>query len=890
MADRTLTIRIGANVTDLVSKLRVAQQATNQWADRTQARVLANREHLNTLATGFGLLGAGMLAAGAVAVRAFADFDAAMSSVQASTMESADNMELLRQAALDAGQETVYSATEAAAAIEELAKAGVSTEDILGGGLAGALDLAASGAIDVADAATIAATAMTQFGLSGEDVEHIADLLAAGAGKAQGGVDDLGQALNQAGLVASQFGLSIDETVGTLTAFASAGLLGSDAGTSFRTMLLRLANPAGEAADLMKDLGINAYDAQGNFVGMESLAGQLRDALGGLTQAQRDQALAMIFGQDAIRAANVLYSEGAEGIAEWTAAVDDAGFASEQAAIRMDNLKGDIEQFLGAIETALVGAGEGADGPLRSLVQGATDVVNAFSDLPDPVKQATGLIAGAGGLAALGLAGMLKMTAAVADARVAFQNLGISARTAGVAVGGAAIGLAVLTAAVSIWATKSAEGSARADLYADAVREVGDAARESAQDIAANAIITGEGISWGFLETARSGYHSLADALEGLGSNADEAAAAVAGTQEEFDAYIQSLDDGALSLADVEVIAKLNEQRTAISEAKEESERLAEANIDVGATQDDMEAAVENATAAVQEQTDSLQENIEAQREAAGIVLSQRDAQRQWEQSLDDATAALEENGATLDLTTQAGRDNQAALDDVAASGWDLIDSMRANGATQEELQDTMQSTRDRFIKLATSMGMSADDAEALADELNLIPDSVTADVRVNTADATYTINEFLNRQRYLNIQARVFDDPSYRPAQYSGGKFAYASGGPVIGPGSGTSDSIVARLSNGEHVWTAREVAAAGGHGAISALRQMALSGKFAASTPAFAGGGPVMLGAPAPSVTVVQQQGGGTGGLTVGQIVAADPRAAVREFDALLRREMTR
>src|SRR5690606_33088374 len=143
---------------------------------------------------------------------------------------------------LDAGQETVYSATEAAGAIEALAKAGVSTADILNGGLSGALNLAASDNIAVAEAAEIAASAMTQFGLAGEDVEHVADLLAAGAGKAQGGVADLGQALNQAGLVSSQFGLSIEEAVGTLTAFASAGMVGSDAGTSFRTMLLRLAN------------------------------------------------------------------------------------------------------------------------------------------------------------------------------------------------------------------------------------------------------------------------------------------------------------------------------------------------------------------------------------------------------------------------------------------------------------------------------------------------------------------------------------------------------------------------------------------------------------------------------------------------------------------------
>src|SRR5699024_2639460 len=217
------------------------------------------------------------------------------------------------------------------------------TADILGGGLDGALDLAAAGQLGVADAAEIAASAMTQFGLSGGDVSHIADLLAAGAGKAQGGVQDLGAALNQSGLVAAQMGLSLEETVGTLTAFASAGLVGSDAGTSFRAMLLRLANPTGKSAKLMDEVGISVNNAQGEFIGMEPLAGVLQDRLGGLSQEQRNPALATIFGQDAIRPSGILYEQGAEGVAQWTSAVDDQGYAAAVAAARLDILKGDLD-------------------------------------------------------------------------------------------------------------------------------------------------------------------------------------------------------------------------------------------------------------------------------------------------------------------------------------------------------------------------------------------------------------------------------------------------------------------------------------------------------------------------------------------------------------------
>src|SRR5207237_5181548 len=142
-------------------------------------------------------------------------------------------------------------------------------------------------------------------------------------------------------------GLSVEDTTGTLAAFASAGLLGSDAGTSLKTMFLALSKPSGDAADLMEELGIHAYDASGQFVGITKLAGQLKDRLGGLTQEQRNSALATIFGNDAIRAASILYTEGADGIQQWIDKTNDAGFAAETAAARTDNLAGDIERLKG---------------------------------------------------------------------------------------------------------------------------------------------------------------------------------------------------------------------------------------------------------------------------------------------------------------------------------------------------------------------------------------------------------------------------------------------------------------------------------------------------------------------------------------------------------------
>lgn len=906
MADRTLTVKIGANVQGLVSSLRTAQQATSQWVDRTQAGILANRDSINTLALGFGVVGGALTAAAGVAVARFADFDAAMDSVQASTMETADNMDLLRQAALDAGQETVYSATEAAGAIEALAKAGVSTADILNGGLSGALNLAASDNIAVAEAAEIAASAMTQFGLAGEDVEHVADLLAAGAGKAQGGVSDLGQALNQAGLVSSQFGLSIEEAVGTLTAFASAGMVGSDAGTSFRTMLLRLANPSNEAAAEMERLGIAAYDAQGNFVGMASLAGQLQAALAPLPQVQRDAALATIFGQDAIRGANILYEQGVDGINGWIAAVDDAGFAAEQAAIRMDNLKGDIEQFLGALETALIGAGEGGDGLLRPLVQSATDAVNAFSELPSAAQQATVAIAGAAGLGLLGVAAMGKLLVAVVEVRAALQSLPAVAAAAKASLAG--IAPAVFVASVAAIADGVLQAGAAMNVAKVDAEELAAALREAA----AGADVTDTALSDLFKNQAALSFlpwvtevESLDDALSEFGDSAREALSndfwervdrfgSGGADMATFRKQVEQLDAAFASMVaagSVQEATELYEQFTQAAIAQGvEAEALAEffpqyaAALDGSTDSQKISAsATYDTNDALAEQRDLLQDVIDAQREAAGIVLDLRSAQRQWETAIDDANAALKENGATLDINTAAGRENQAALDAVADAGWDLIDSMKANGAEQSELQSTMQSTRDRFISLATSMGMSKGDAEALADALNLIPANIESNVTVKTQDAQRSVDTFINRNtgRRLTVwvDAKTGSQTGFRMQGNHLAPSGLATGGAVFGPGTGTSDSIPAWLSNGEHVWTAREVAAAGGHGAMAALRKLALTGGLHRPQ-GFMNGGPVVL--PPVQVSAPRPVGasGGSGPLVEisGQIVAADPQAAMR------------
>lgn len=338
------------------------------------------RQVVSDLGTVAGVAGIAVAGIGVAAIKTSSDFNAAMSGVGAVANASAQELDALRDSALQAGAETVFSASQAAEAQAELVKAGVSVSDVLSGALTGSLSLAAAGQLDLASAATISAQAMNVFGLAGDQVGHIADVLAAGANKSAADVGQLGDALRQGGLVAKQTGLSLEETVGVLSMFADNALVGSDAGTSLKTMLQRLVPQSDEAAAEMERLGLSFYDAQGAFVGIESVAGQLQQALLGLDDAQRQQALTTLFGSDAVRGASILMERGAEGVREYTTAVNDMGAAERMAAAQTDNLQGDIEAFSGAVETSLIHLGDLGDSSLRSLTQSSTDLVNVFND------------------------------------------------------------------------------------------------------------------------------------------------------------------------------------------------------------------------------------------------------------------------------------------------------------------------------------------------------------------------------------------------------------------------------------------------------------------------------------------------------------------------------
>ena len=251
--------KVEANAKKMASSYKPTAQAMRASLEdqrKAQAKFDADQKSASEAADASAKKRADRMAVGAMVVAAgfgaavakFAEFDAQMSAAAAATGATGDELTTLRDAAVKAGADTQYSATEAATAITELSKAGLDATQILGGGLTGALNLAAAGQMAVGDAAETMATGLAQFHLDGSEASHVADLLAAGAGKAQGEVSDMALALDYAGIPAHQLGLSIEETAGTIALFAKNGLIGEKAGTSLRGMLSAIVSPSTVAA------------------------------------------------------------------------------------------------------------------------------------------------------------------------------------------------------------------------------------------------------------------------------------------------------------------------------------------------------------------------------------------------------------------------------------------------------------------------------------------------------------------------------------------------------------------------------------------------------------------------------------------------------------------
>lgn len=350
------------------------------------------------------------LAAGAgfgLAAKTAMDFESQMNEVKAVSGATGAEMEQLSTKARQIGKDTAFGATEAASAISELVKAGVTVPDVMNGAADATVALAAAGGIDLPAAAMIASNALNQFGLSGSDMVRVSDLIAGAANASAIDVGDFGYSLSQVGAVANLAGLSFDDTAVAIAQLGNAGIKGSDAGTSLKSMLMNLQPTTKAQTALFEELGIvtedganRFYTAEGRLKSMSEVSQILQDALKGMTEEQKMATLETMFGADAIRGAAVLAEGGAEGFNKMADAMGKVS-AADVAKTRLEGMKGTLEDFKGSVEDLGITIGLALLPKLVQFISFLDRMVTKFANLPQGTQTMIAGIVGAIGALSL---------------------------------------------------------------------------------------------------------------------------------------------------------------------------------------------------------------------------------------------------------------------------------------------------------------------------------------------------------------------------------------------------------------------------------------------------------------------------------------------------------
>ena len=324
-----------------------------------------------------------VLAIGTAAVTTGNTFEAQMRRVQAIAGATGDELEQLTQLAMDLGAETSFSATEVAEGMENLASAGFTTNEIMEA-MPGLLDLAASSGAELATSSEIAASAIRGFGLEASEAGHVADVFAEAAARTNAQTEDMGEAMKYVAPVAKTVGLTMEETAAAIGIMSDAGIKGSQAGTTLRGGLTRIVKPTKQVAEAMETLGVEFYDSNGKMKSLTEIIQTLQEHTAGLTDEVKNQALAQIFGTEALSGMLALVDRGSDELKNMTKSFEECdGSAEEMADTMLDNTQGALESLSGSFETAGIAIQKALAPEIKKLAKWIQGLVDDFSDLSD---------------------------------------------------------------------------------------------------------------------------------------------------------------------------------------------------------------------------------------------------------------------------------------------------------------------------------------------------------------------------------------------------------------------------------------------------------------------------------------------------------------------------
>ncbi|HEI0091623.1 TPA: phage tail tape measure protein, partial [Escherichia coli] len=426
--------------------IRRTEQYNNQLERERQAlaRVTRARERYSRaqetagkLKTG-GALAIGAAAAGGYAAGRFLQpaigFGKEMSRVQALTRidKNSPQFKALREQSLKLGSETQFTASDAASGQSFLAMAGF-TPQAIQAALPGVLNMALAGGVELGETADIGSNILTQFNLTADQMDRVGDTLTAAFTRTNTDLRALGETMKYTGPVAAKLGISLEEAAAMAGMLANNGLRGSDAGTAMRASLSRLASPPKAAADALKELGVSVADARGKMRPMEDVLLDLYKATQKYGQVDQVSFFKDIAGEEAFVGLQTLVAATGSGeLQKLTRELQGARGESDRVAkVMADNLDGDLKNLDSAWEGLRIRISDLVDGPLRSVTQWLTRVLEKITSLAQahPVLTRQILIAGGALLAMTATVGSLSLAIGVLAGPLAKLRLGFSLLT-----------------------------------------------------------------------------------------------------------------------------------------------------------------------------------------------------------------------------------------------------------------------------------------------------------------------------------------------------------------------------------------------------------------------------------------------------------------------------
>lgn len=332
-----------------------------------------------------------------------AAFNSNMSQLYALTNANANQMQLLKDSALQFGSTTQFSASEVSKGMNVLAASGMGVNDMLSA-MPGIINAASASGGQLDQVAASMANTMRAFGLNASEATHVADVLAKSANMSGYGMKNVADMVQTLGPLVQSLGFTLEDTSAAIVAMGKAGISAKQAGSTLQTAFQKLIHPSQEARAVLKDLGIQLLDQQGKMKPFHDIIGQLTNSMSNMTSAQKNQVLATLFGAESVNAMTALLHAGKQNLDQYTQSlVNSDGTAKQMADTMNDNLMGSLNSLKNAAQIAAISLGDALSPYIRQAVDLLKNLMDHFNSLSPSMKQTIALsLAIATGIALIG--------------------------------------------------------------------------------------------------------------------------------------------------------------------------------------------------------------------------------------------------------------------------------------------------------------------------------------------------------------------------------------------------------------------------------------------------------------------------------------------------------